>query len=92
MTYRTLESVLHPDNRLSLPMAELPARPVRVVVTIFDDEPVDQVEQLDIDPEHKKWMNEQIRAALESDPATDIPVTPQFWNDWRKELTEKMAK
>ena len=52
----------------------------------------DHAEHLDIAPEHREWMNEQIREALESDPADDIPVTPQFWEDWRKELEGKIAK
>ena len=37
MAYRTLESVLHPDSHLALPTAELPQRPVRVMVTILED-------------------------------------------------------
>ena len=93
MAYRTLESVLHPDSHLALPAEELPQRPVRVMVTILeDDETHDQTEHLNINPEHREWMNEQIREALESDPADDIPVTPQFWEDWRKELEDKIAK
>lgn len=52
----------------------------------------DHAERLDIEPEHRKWMNAQIQEALDSDPADDIPVTPQFWEDWRKELEEKIAK
>lgn len=38
MTYRTLETVLHPDSHLALPTAELPSRPVRVMVTILEDD------------------------------------------------------
>lgn len=38
MAYRTLESILHPDSHLALPIAELPSRPVRVMVTILDDD------------------------------------------------------
>ena len=38
MAYRTLESVLHPDSHLALPSAELPQRPVRVMVTILEDD------------------------------------------------------
>ncbi len=36
MTYRTLEGVLHPDGRVTLSSAELPAHPVRVMVTILE--------------------------------------------------------
>jgi hypothetical protein len=36
MTYRTLEGVLHPDGRVTLAPAELPARSVRVMVTILE--------------------------------------------------------
>ena len=38
MAYRTLESVLHPDSHLALQTAELPSRPVRVMVTILEDD------------------------------------------------------
>ncbi len=38
MTYRTLEAVLHPDSHLALPATELPERPVRVMVTILNDD------------------------------------------------------
>jgi hypothetical protein len=36
MIYRTLEGVLHPDGRVILSPAELPGRPVRVMVTILE--------------------------------------------------------
>ena len=36
MSFRTLETTLQPDGRLSLPESELPARPVRVLVTVLD--------------------------------------------------------
>lgn len=36
MTYRTLEGVLHPDGKVTLSPAELPGRPVRVMVTILE--------------------------------------------------------
>ncbi|HEY7154551.1 MAG TPA: hypothetical protein VH575_11375 [Gemmataceae bacterium] len=38
MTYRTLESVLQPDGKLTLAPAELPDHPVRVMVTILESE------------------------------------------------------
>ncbi len=38
MAYRTLETVLYPDSHLALPAEELPQRPVRVMVTILEDE------------------------------------------------------
>ena len=41
MAYRTLESVLHPDSHLTLPASELPLRPVRVMVTILEDDDTD---------------------------------------------------
>ena len=37
MTYKTLEGVLHPDGKLALSAAELPDRPVRVMVTLLED-------------------------------------------------------
>jgi hypothetical protein len=36
MTYKTIEGVLHPDGKLALPAAELPDRPVRVMVTLLE--------------------------------------------------------
>ncbi|HYT94758.1 MAG TPA: hypothetical protein VEL76_38935 [Gemmataceae bacterium] len=38
MTYKTLEGVLHPDGKVTLPAVELPTRPVRVMVTILEAE------------------------------------------------------
>jgi hypothetical protein len=38
MAYRTLETVLHPDSHLALPAEELPQRPVRVMVTILEED------------------------------------------------------
>lgn len=53
MTYKTVEAILHPDGKLSLPAAELPAHPVRVMLTILEDDedgqlaaPGDYLEQL----------------------------------------------
>ena len=51
----------------------------------------DHAEHLDIDPEHKTWMNEQIREAL-ADPAEGFPITPEFFENWRREIEEKLAK
>jgi hypothetical protein len=36
MAFKTVESVLQPDGRLTLPASELPARPVRVMVTVLE--------------------------------------------------------
>ena len=36
MTYKTIPAVLHPDGKPSVPLAELPERPVRVIVTFMD--------------------------------------------------------
>lgn len=36
MVYKTLEGVLHPDGKLALPDADLPDRPVRVMVTLLE--------------------------------------------------------
>ena len=38
MAYRTLEAILHPDSHLALPLAELPQRPIRVMVTMMEDD------------------------------------------------------
>ena len=34
MTYKTLEGMLQPDGKVTLPMGDLPDHPVRVLVTI----------------------------------------------------------
>ena len=36
MTFRTLETTLQPDGRLTLSKSELPAKAVRVMVTMLD--------------------------------------------------------
>jgi hypothetical protein len=53
MIYKTLDGVLNPDGRVTLPPDELPERPVRVMVTILDSsedqalwEPGDYLDQL----------------------------------------------
>ena len=35
MTFRTVEAVLQPDGRVSMPASELPSQPVRVMVTVM---------------------------------------------------------
>jgi hypothetical protein len=37
VTYKTVEGVLHPDGRVTLPPDELPEHPVRVMVTLLED-------------------------------------------------------
>jgi hypothetical protein len=37
MTYRTLTGVLHPDGKVMLQLEELPDHPVRVLVTLLED-------------------------------------------------------
>jgi hypothetical protein len=53
MTYKTLEGVLYPDGKVSLPPEEMPGQPVRVMVTILGadeeaalSEPGDYLERL----------------------------------------------
>jgi hypothetical protein len=36
MTYKTVEGVLHPDGTVMLPPEELPALPVRVLITVLE--------------------------------------------------------
>jgi hypothetical protein len=38
MTYKTVEGVLHPDGTVTLSPAERPDRPVRVLVTLLEDD------------------------------------------------------
>ena len=37
MIYKTLEGVLHPDGKMMLPPEEIPAHPVRVMVTFLEN-------------------------------------------------------
>ena len=46
MAYRTLETVLHPDSHLALPTAELPQRPIRVMVTMLEDDDTDSLAEI----------------------------------------------
>ena len=51
----------------------------------------DHAEHLDIDPEHKKWMMQQIHEALDSDPENDIEGTSEYWERKHKELEAMIA-
>jgi hypothetical protein len=53
MVYRTIEGILRPDGTVTLPSEELPSQPVRVMVTILEEDadatltqPGDYLEQL----------------------------------------------
>jgi hypothetical protein len=43
MNSKTLEGVLHPDGRISLPQEELPDHPVLVRLTILEDQNEDRL-------------------------------------------------
>jgi hypothetical protein len=53
MVYRTIEGILRPDGTVTLPSGEMPTQPVRVMVTILEEDadatllqPGDYLEQL----------------------------------------------
>jgi len=46
MIPKTLEGVLNPDGRLTLPPDELPEHPVRVLVTILEGDEGDTLSEL----------------------------------------------
>jgi hypothetical protein len=46
MSFRTLETTLQPDGRLSLPQSELPSKPVRVMVTMLNADEDAQLAEL----------------------------------------------
>lgn len=77
--------------------AELPAQTVRERQFSDPSEYIEQLieadhaEHLDIDPEHKKWMMEQVREALNDDPANDIEFTPEYWEAKREKLEAMIA-
>ena len=54
MVYTTVEAVLHPDGTLTFPEGKLPGSPVRVLVTLLEEdetrslaEPGDYLERLE---------------------------------------------
>ena len=51
----------------------------------------DHADDLDIDPEHEKWMMEQVRESLNDDPADAIEVTPEYWEAKRQKLEAMIA-
>ncbi|MFM9964232.1 MAG: hypothetical protein ACKV2Q_23755 [Planctomycetaceae bacterium] len=51
----------------------------------------DHAENLDIDPEHKKWLMEQVRESLNDDPADAIEVTLEYWEAKRQKLEAIIA-
>ena len=62
------------------------------MVTILEDDEMDtHASDLDIDPEHKKWMMEQVREALNDDPTDVIEVTPEYWERKQQELETMIA-
>jgi hypothetical protein len=61
MTFKTVESTLQPDGRLTLPASELPSRPVRVMVTVL--EPDDDSQLSDIGDYHAVLTDYEERLA-----------------------------
>jgi hypothetical protein len=58
MPQKTLEAILHPDGRVTLPTGQLPDHPVRVMITLLEDggatalsEWGDHLDQLTVDEE-----------------------------------------
>ena len=49
-------------------------------------------DDLDVDPEHRKWINAQLLEALEADSSEGFPMTPEFFANWRQEVEEKLAE
>ena len=68
------------------------AQPGEYIESLVIADELETMSEDDIDPEHKKWIMEQVREALNDDPATDIEVTPEYWKRKRKELDEMIAK
>ena len=66
------------------------AQPGEYIESLVRADEVEAMTADDIEPEHRKWINEQIREALDSDPANDIEGTPEYWERKDQEL-EAMA-
>lgn len=49
-------------------------------------------DDLDVDTEHRKWINAQLVEALEADSSEGFPMTPEFFANWRQEVEDKLAK
>jgi hypothetical protein len=62
-----------------------------MVTILEDDETTDHADDLDIDPEHRKWMIKQVRDSLNGDPATAIEVTPEYWEKKHQRLEAMIA-
>ena len=88
MAYRTLETVLHPDSHLALPLAELPLHPVRVMVTILEDDETDSLADSG-DDDHETLANGEERS---SRPAAKLRsprlADPDQSADFAKEIIE----
>jgi hypothetical protein len=61
MTFKTVEAVLHPDGTVTLPPQDLPARPVRVMVTIL--EPGEEAELAELGDYHQQLTDYEERLA-----------------------------
>lgn len=68
------------------------AQPGEYIESLVRADDVQALTADDINPDHKKWIMEQVREALNDDPSTDIEVTPEYWKRKRKELDEMIAK
>ena len=82
MAYRTLESVLRPDSHLTLSAAELPSHPVRVIVTILED---DEIESLTEIGDYQKTLLSARESARLRSPRL---VHPEQAVDFVKEVIE----
>lgn len=61
MVYKTLETTLAPDGRLTLPPEELPVQPVRVMVTILEE--VDEHYLSELGDYHERLVEYEDRLA-----------------------------
>lgn len=67
------------------------AQPGEYIESLVRADELDLMTVDDFDPEHRKWINSQIQEALD-DPREGFPITPEFFESWRKELEDKLAK
>ena len=65
MSFKTLEGVLHPNGTVTLPPADVPTHPVRVLVTFLErDEEADLTELGDYDEQLCDYEDRLVRGEI----------------------------
>jgi hypothetical protein len=66
MIFKTVDCILHPDGRVTLPPADLPIHPMRVLVTLLEsDEGADLAELGDYHEQLRDYEERQERGKIQ---------------------------